>query len=107
MNSVVYTQNFKRRAKRLFAKYRSLRQDLENLEQEILENPRLGESLGANIFKVRLKVKSKGGGLRIIIYLIQEFEAGFRIYYLTVYDKSEEESISKSDILQIVSDLDF
>lgn len=111
MNSIIYTQNFRRRAKRFLVKYRSLRKDLERLEFEILENPRIGESLGSNIYKIRLGVKSKGGGksggLRIITYLLHELEGNIEIYYLTVYDKSEEESISKNEIIQILSNLEI
>jgi mRNA-degrading endonuclease RelE of RelBE toxin-antitoxin system len=46
---------------------------LENLEKELTDNPKLGEPLGANIYKIRVaakdKSKGKSGGFRIITYL--------------------------------------
>jgi len=111
MNRIIYTPYFKSRAKRLIKKYKSLRDDLTELENDILNNPKIGESLGSNIYKIRLGVKSKGrgksGSLRIITYLLEEKEHKTDIFYLTVYDKSEEDSIDKNEIKEILSHLGF
>lgn len=109
MNRVIYTPYFKTRAKRLIKKFKSLKDDLAGLEIDILNNPKLGESLGSNIYKVRLAVKSKGGGksggLRIITYLLEESEGKTDIFYLTIYDKSEEDSVSKNEFKEILNSL--
>jgi mRNA-degrading endonuclease RelE of RelBE toxin-antitoxin system len=39
---VITSDNFERQFKRLFKKYRSLKQDLDELKKELLENPELG-----------------------------------------------------------------
>ena len=62
MNKIIYTDFFVNRAKRFHKKFVSLKNDVAQLEKELLENPKLGESLGAGLYKVRLAVESKGGG---------------------------------------------
>jgi hypothetical protein len=73
-NNVIPTPFFENKYKRLSKKFPSLDNELAQLEQKLLSDPRIGTSLGANIFKVRLATKDKGksGGLRIITYLIDE-----------------------------------
>jgi hypothetical protein len=105
-NSVIYTPFFVRKAKTYKKKHVSLTSDLEELEASLIENPRMGEDLGAGLYKVRLQVKSKGkgksGGYRIITYLLNQSNNDIVINMLTLYDKSEEESISKQDLLKLV-----
>jgi len=59
-NSVHLTAFFLRKAKRLLKKYRSLHFSLQKLEDDLLDNPKLGDSYGSNIYKVRLADESKG-----------------------------------------------
>ncbi len=70
MNLIKNTKSFKRSAKHLLKKYRSLLDELEQLRNELLENPYLGTHLGDNIYKIRLasasKGKGKSGGFRVI-----------------------------------------
>ena len=69
----VYTENFKKNIKPLAKKYRSLRSDLQKLEEELEENPHLGIKITENTYKIRLAIKSKGkgksGGARVITHL--------------------------------------
>jgi hypothetical protein len=53
------TKNFKKEAKPLLRKYPSLGTDLRILQNELIENPQKGTSLGNNTFKIRLKISSK------------------------------------------------
>jgi hypothetical protein len=65
----------------------------------------MGDSYGSNIYKVRLADESKGkgnGGFRVITYLIEENAASTDIYLITIFDKSEEASIDKDDIKEIL-----
>ena len=66
----------------------------------------MGNSYGSNIYKVRLADESKGkgksGGFRVITYVIEENAESTDIYLITIYDKSEESSIDKDDILEIL-----
>lgn len=103
------TDNFEKAAKPLSKKYRSLSQELQNLEAELINHPETGTSLGHNVYKIRLAIKSKdrgkSGGARVITYL--ELEAALdeettTIYLLTIYDKSEMDSISRKEIDELI-----
>ena len=102
---VIPTPRFKRQAKRLLKKYSSLSAELQAFEQELMTNPAQGQSLGQNAYKIRVAVKSKGkgksGGLRVITYLITEEE---EIYLLTIYDKSEMESIDNKTLKEMIKE---
>jgi len=100
---VIPTPRFKRQVKKLLKKYSSLSAELQAFEQGLMANPEQGQSLGQNAYKVRVAVKSKGkgksGGLRVITYLITEEE---EIYLLTIYDKSEMESIDNKTLKEMI-----
>ena len=59
-----YTKEFLRQAKRLTKRYRSLPDDINSLQHDLIENPEIGVSLGGGKRKIRLGAKSKGGGKR-------------------------------------------
>jgi len=68
------TKSFKRQAS-LYEEYSLLRNELSILENNLIENPRIGKPLGLNSHKIRLSVKAKGrqkGGLRVITHLDTE-----------------------------------
>ncbi len=108
-NSVIPTPFFESKYKRLAKKFPSLGIELVNLEKDLINNPKLGESLGADLYKIRLPAKDKGkgksGGFRVITYLVKEFQNSHEIYLITIFDKSEEVSISKSLLLKIVKSI--
>ncbi len=64
------TDDFKRDFKKLFKKYPSLIDDVEDLKLDLEDNPTLGEPLGKDCYKVRMKIASKNqgksGGARVI-----------------------------------------
>ncbi len=104
--SILYTPDFEKQLKRLAKKYRSLPNDLAVLIKELEENPKMGIPLGENCFKIRLAISSKGkgksGGARIITCV---FVADEEIYLAAIYDKSEQESLSDSEIRQLVKSI--
>ncbi len=71
----------------------------------------MGESYGANIYKIRVADQSKGkgksGGFRVITYLVQENKTSTDVYLITIFDKSEESSISKDDVKKIIDSQDI
>jgi len=97
--SVIYTPEFEKELKRLCKKYRSLPKDLATLVGELKVNPESGTPLGNNCYKIRLAVSSKGkgksGGARVITFVIV---AEKEIYLISIYDKSEQSTISDKDI---------
>jgi len=105
-NRISYTIVFEKYFKRYAKKYRSLSNDIKELESILLENPKLGIDLGNGLFKIRLAVKSKNkgksGGFRVITYLLTENAGDSNITLLILNDKSDIEDIPKSDLLDLI-----
>ena len=96
--AIILTKSFKRTAKPLVKRFASFEQDLAALGKELLANPQAGEPLGRDCYKVRIRIAAKGkgksGGARVITCIKI---VGEKIYLLTIYDKSEQESISDQE----------
>ena len=104
-----YTEEFLRQAKRLAKRYHSLADDINDLQIELKENPDAGVSLGGGKRKIRLGVKSKGGGKRggrrvITLNVIIETNDTC-VNLLTIYDKKEIPNVSDKYIDQIIKNL--
>jgi mRNA-degrading endonuclease RelE of RelBE toxin-antitoxin system len=97
------TKQFDKELKRIASKYPSLKSDFKNFLEKISINPATGSALGNNCYKIRLAIASKGkgksGGARVIIYIIQIEK---EVLLLSIYDKSEKETISNAEILKRV-----
>ena len=89
---------FKQVSRRFFKKYASFADDFEKLIVELKSNPKAGISLGRDCFKVRMRIKSKNtgksGGARVITCVKI---VGEKIYLLSIYDKSEQSTISDTE----------
>jgi len=103
-----YTLDFERHSKKLSKKYKSLRSDLSVLVEQLRDTPEMGTPLGNNLFKVRLKISSKGkgksGGARVITFLIRQEK---EIYLVAIYDKSEIENLSKEQLKNFLEDAEL
>jgi len=101
--NVELTDNFKKEAKRLVKKYRSLKIEIATLVDELEIDPIKGTPLGNDIYKIRLSVKSKGkgksGGVRILTYAKIEDE---NVFLFSIYNKGERDSLSDSEIKQLI-----
>ena len=104
--NVISIDKFKKEAKRLIRKFLSLKLELINLSDALQIKPDLGTALGNNCYKIRLAIKSKGqgksGGARVITYLVTEEK---EVYLLTIFDKSELDSIDGKTIKAIIKSL--
>ncbi len=104
--SVIPIEQFKKEAKRLVKKYPSLKKELAELSLVLERLPTSGTSLGSNTYKIRISIKSKGsgksGGARVITYLITE---NSEIYLLSIYDKSELDTIDDNALRKIIRDI--
>lgn len=104
-----YTEEFLRQAKRLAKRYHSLADDINDLQIELKENPDAGVSLGGGKHKIRLGVKSKGGGkrggLRVITLNVIIETNDTCVNLLTIYDKKEIPNVSDKYIDQIIKNL--
>ena len=98
-------------------KYPSLRNELEALQAQLLENPRMGVKITENLYKIRLAVKSKGrgksGGMRVLTYVWKilvelaenDGESKTTIFLASIYDKSEEENVSDKDMARLIDEI--
>ena len=94
---------FERQAKRLIKKYASLKKELLELVQKLKEDPEQGTAIGKSCFKVRIAVASKGkgksGGARVITNFVV---TDATVYLLSIYDKSEKENLSDSELEELL-----
>ncbi|MGM9760791.1 MAG: addiction module toxin RelE [Parabacteroides sp.] len=106
---IFVSSEFKSQFKRLAKKYVSLKKDLLAFQQELLDNPELGIELFPNVRKIRMSIAAKGkgkrGGGRIITYRVDKQTDYCEITLLTIYDKSEIESVSIDFIKYLLSQL--
>ena len=104
--SVIPSDKFKKEAKRLVKKFPSIKQELADLNVMLETQPETGTALGNDTYKIRLAIKSKGkgksGGARVITYVVTENK---EVYLLTLYDKSELDSIDDKTIKIIIESL--
>lgn len=97
--NVIVTSGFKKQAKSIGKKYNSLKSDIEALIPLLEENPIQGQPLGKYCYKIRMaitsKCKGKSGGSRVItcVKVVEQ-----NVYLLSIYDKSEKESISDKEL---------
>jgi len=98
---------FERRARRLAKKYKSLKGDLRDLQQELMENPFQGSDLGGGVRKIRMAIGSKGkgksGGARVLTLTILVSDDA-DVTLLTIYDKEEIDNVTDNYIKWLVSE---
>jgi len=108
-NLVTPTDSFERKVKRLLKKFPTLSVSLLKLEEELIENPFSGNKLSNNLYKVRLADKSKGkgksGGFRVITYLVKQTGESIEVFLLTIYDKSELDTLSSVEIKDLIEEV--
>jgi len=103
---ILPTPAFVRELKKLSKKYISLKKDLTVLIAELVEDPKSGTPLGNNCYKIRMAItsknKGKSAGARIITYVQVVNET---VYLLSIYDKSDLDNISDSELTSRIKDL--
>lgn len=96
---VLYTDSFGRELKQLAKKYRSIKDDVEEVVTILERDPVQGTPIGHNCYKIRLAITSKGkgksAGARLIIHLHVTENL---VYLLSIYDKSNRGNISDSEL---------
>ncbi len=101
--NVISIPKFEKELKRLVKKYRSLKDEYIDLVLSLKQHPEQGTNIGNNCYKIRLAISSKGagksGGARVITYVKITEKS---VYLLTIFDKSEQESIPDSELLQLL-----
>ncbi len=107
------TKSFKAAVKPLPKKFPSISSDLLKLEKELLQNPKQGTALGHNVYKIRLKISSKGkgksGGARVISLVetlligdVQIMGEEINVNLITIYDKADTANISDKELKDLI-----
>ncbi len=106
---IIPEPGFLREMKRLAKKYKSMKQDLQRLNDELLADPTRGVDLGEGFRKVRMAIASKNRGkshgARVITYLYTINEAEGNISLLAIYDKQEKDNISEAELRQLKAEV--
>jgi len=96
---------FDKEVKKLSKKYNLIKQDLQSFIMNFDDIHKNATSIKNNIYKVRVsnsnKHKGKSSGYRIYYYL----KLNDIVYLLTIYDKSQFESINENFINQCIDDI--
>lgn len=86
-----------------------MKSDIEAFRKALEENPIQGTELSPGIRKVRMAIKSKGGGksggARVITYNVLTKELDGDVYLLEIYDKSDASTVKMNVIKAMVADL--
>lgn len=76
-----------------------MKKDFAGLLEQLEQDPTAGTPLGRNCYKIRLAISSKGrgksGGARVITNLVVSSSS---VYLLSIYDKTEKESLSDEEL---------
>lgn len=103
---IIATPNFSKEIKKLAKKYNSIKADFAKLLDDLNRNPACGVSLGNNCYKIRMAVASKGkgksSGSRVITH-IKKVKS--KVYLLSIYDKSEQDSISNKELKELIAEI--
>jgi mRNA-degrading endonuclease RelE of RelBE toxin-antitoxin system len=98
--------SFRKSAKKLSKKYPELKAELAGLGEKLALSPTLGTPLGNDCYKIRLAIpskrKGKSGGARIVTHV---YVAATTVYLLSIYDKSDKESISDRDLKDLLKSI--
>ena len=101
--SVKTIPKFEKNLKKLAKKYPSLKTEYIQLINSLKENPEQGTNLGRNCYKIRLSIASKGkgksGGVRVITNIVI---AGTTVYLLSIYDKSDKDSLTNKELKDLM-----
>ncbi|UEG53529.1 type II toxin-antitoxin system RelE/ParE family toxin [Mucilaginibacter daejeonensis] len=101
---VLYTSNFAKELKALAKKYRSIKDDLSTLIDDLGSQPIQGDEIFKNCYKIRLAIKSKGkgksSGARVITYVHIQ---GEEVFLVSIFDKSEKETINDAELKRLLN----
>jgi mRNA-degrading endonuclease RelE of RelBE toxin-antitoxin system len=104
---VTVSPTFNRNLRTLAKKYRSIRNDIQPIIEQLTQGELPGDRIagvGYVVFKLRIRnsdtQKGKSGGYRLIYYV----QTATGIILLTVYTKSEQVDIAAEDIENIITE---
>ena len=106
---IIPTPTFAKSLKSLAKRHKSMKADMKAFVEELERNPMQGVELTTGIRKIRMSIKSKGGGksggARVITYNVLATEQDGEVYLLEIYDKSEYTSVKEEILKSMIKDL--
>lgn len=103
---VKLSQAFKREAKQMAKRYRSLPDDLSDLIDRLEQDPEQGTPIGRGCYKIRLAIRSKArgksGGARVITCVLAVNET---IYLISIYDRSDQATLDDRRLKALLEEL--
>ncbi len=88
-----------------------MKADMDEFRKSLEENPLQGVELIPGVRKIRMIIKSKGGGksggARVITYNVFATEYDGVVYLLEIYDKSEYSTVREEVLKEIVKELNL
>ena len=97
--NVFTTDFFDKELKKLSKKYPSVKNDYKALVDLLKEDPKLGQPLGRDCYKIRMTITSKGkgksSGSRVITCVKIMAES---VFLVSIYDKGDKDSISDKEL---------
>jgi len=105
---IEYGEGFKRQLKRLARRYRSIKQDIQPIIEELQQGLIPGDQITGTdytLFKVRAKnsdsKRGKSGGYRVIYYL----KTTTSCILVAIYSKSDQGDISQNTLIRLLTDI--
>ena len=109
--NVEFTQEFLHMAKPLWKKYKILMNDIEKFRDSLADNPFQGDLLQPGIRKIRMAIKSKGGGkskgARIITLTFSVDEENGKVAMLLIYDHNQADTVDRNMVRIVAKELGF
>lgn len=109
--NVEFTQEFLHMAKPLWKKYKSLMNDIEKFRDSLADNPFQGDLLQPGIRKIRMAIKSKGGGkskgARIITLTFSVDEENGKVAMLLICDHNQADTVDRNMVRILAKELGF
>jgi len=100
MSYNIYSSDFfDKELKKLTKKYPSIKDDLQNFSNTLIDDPFQGTPLGKDCYKTRMAITSKGKGKRSgsrIITCVKIIATS--VFLLSIYDKSAKDDISDNEL---------
>jgi len=102
---VIAIDEFQKDVKKLYKKYKHIKSDILELIEKLENDFDIGINLGDNLYKIRVKNSDIGGksrGYRVMYYTKL---SNNKIYLMTIYSKTKQETIDVSTLKPILNKL--
>ena len=103
--NVLFSSAFKKELKRIAKKHRPILKDINQLIDDLADEPSLGTDLGQNVYKIRMAIsgtsKGKSGGARIITYVKFINES---VILAEIYLKNEHDTVNVDTVINRLKD---